>query len=106
LRERSPDNSLAFRFMMSIECIAGQDHEGAILNLLLPMAFLSAVPVESPLDQGQFKHPWDVAFLDPVAAEQKDKMDAAFKFITKNWRPYYCFHTLTLIDEGSRPFAV
>ncbi len=30
----------------------------------------------------------------------KDKMDAAFEFITKLGAPYYCFHDVDLIDEG------
>ncbi len=30
----------------------------------------------------------------------KDKMDAAFEFITKLGMPYYCFHDVDLIDEG------
>lgn len=31
----------------------------------------------------------------------KNKMDAAFEFITKIGAPYYCFHDFDLIDEGS-----
>ncbi len=31
----------------------------------------------------------------------KDKMDAAFEFITKLGVPYYCFHDIDLVDEGS-----
>jgi len=31
----------------------------------------------------------------------KDKMDAAFEFITKLGVPYYCFHDVDLIDEGN-----
>ena len=30
----------------------------------------------------------------------KDKMDAAFEFISKMGIPYYCFHDVDLIDEG------
>lgn len=30
----------------------------------------------------------------------KDKMDAAFEFITKLGIPFYCFHDLDMIDEG------
>jgi xylose isomerase len=35
---------------------------------------------------------------DPMQ-RAKDKMDAAFEFITKMGIPYYCFHDLDLIDE-------
>ncbi|QIP14921.1 xylose isomerase [Spirosoma aureum] len=31
----------------------------------------------------------------------KMKMDAAFEFITKIGAPYYCFHDIDLVDEGS-----
>jgi xylose isomerase len=31
----------------------------------------------------------------------KDKMDAAFEFITKMGIPYYCFHDTDLVDEGN-----
>ena len=31
----------------------------------------------------------------------KDKMDAAFEFISKLNVPYYCFHDIDLVDEGS-----
>ncbi len=31
----------------------------------------------------------------------RDKMDAAFEFITKLGVPYYCFHDIDLVDEGS-----
>ncbi len=31
----------------------------------------------------------------------KDKMDAAFEFITKLGVPYYCFHDVDLVDEGN-----
>ena len=33
--------------------------------------------------------------------QAKDKMDAAFEFITKIGAPYFCFHDFDLIDEGS-----
>ena len=52
-----------------------------------------------PFGPGTIKHPWDVA-SDPVQ-RAKDKMDAAFEFITKIGAPYYCFHDIDLIDEGT-----
>lgn len=36
---------------------------------------------------------------DPIQ-RGKDKMDAAFEFITKIGIPYYCFHDIDLVDEG------
>jgi xylose isomerase len=42
--------------------------------------------------------PWLDA-SDPIE-RAKNKMDAAFEFITKIGAPYYCFHDIDLIDEG------
>lgn len=44
------------------------------------------------------KFPWLKA-ADPYQ-QAKDKMDAAFEFITKLGTTYYCFHDFDLIDEG------
>jgi xylose isomerase len=43
--------------------------------------------------------PW----LTATDADQraKDKMDAAFEFITKLGVPFYCFHDFDLVEEGS-----
>lgn len=37
---------------------------------------------------------------DPLG-RAKDKMDAAFEFITKMGLPYYCFHDVDLVDQGT-----
>ena len=44
------------------------------------------------------QYPWLVA-RDPQQ-RARDKMDAAFEFITKMGIPYYCFHDFDLIEEG------
>ncbi|MBK5279996.1 MAG: xylose isomerase [Bacteroidia bacterium] len=42
--------------------------------------------------------PW---FSNPDPVERaKEKMDAAFEFITKIGTPFYCFHDYDLVDEG------
>ena len=51
-----------------------------------------------PFGPGTKNFPWSIA-PDPYQAA-KDKMDAAFEFITKIGAPYYCFHDFDLIDEG------
>ena len=51
-----------------------------------------------PFGPGTKHFPWDVA-TDAVQ-RAKDKMDAAFEFITKLGVPYYCFHDVDLVDEG------
>ncbi|WP_113924563.1 xylose isomerase [Cognataquiflexum aquatile] len=52
-----------------------------------------------PFGPGTMVRPWD-ANADAVQ-RAKDKMDAAFEFITKIGAPYYCFHDIDLIDEGN-----
>ena len=52
-----------------------------------------------PFGPGTMVRPWD-ANSDAIQ-RAKDKMDAAFEFITKIGAPYYCFHDIDLIDEGN-----
>ena len=47
---------------------------------------------------GTMKHPWD-SDEDPVV-NAKEKMDAAFEFITKMGLPFYCFHDTDVVNEG------
>ncbi|MCO5241972.1 MAG: xylose isomerase [Chitinophagaceae bacterium] len=51
-----------------------------------------------PFGPGTKRFAWD-AHTDAVQ-RAKDKMDAAFEFITKLGVPYYCFHDIDLVDEG------
>ena len=51
-----------------------------------------------PFGPGTKSFPWDLA-SDPLQ-RAREKMDAAFEFITKLGIPYYCFHDVDLVDEG------
>lgn len=51
-----------------------------------------------PFGPGTRQFPWD-ASGDPIQ-RAKDKMDAAFEFITKLGVPFYCFHDYDLVDEA------
>lgn len=51
-----------------------------------------------PFGPGTKNFPWSTA-ADPIE-RARDKMDAAFEFITKIGIPYYCFHDFDLVDEG------
>ena len=51
-----------------------------------------------PFGPGTRNFSWNSA-SDPIA-RAKDKMDAAFEFITKMGIPFYCFHDFDLVDEG------
>jgi xylose isomerase len=52
-----------------------------------------------PFGPGTKHFAWDAA--GDAVARAKDKMDAAFEFITKLGVPYYCFHDIDLVDEGA-----
>ena len=52
-----------------------------------------------PFGEGTHLFPWNEK-SDPVE-RAKDKMDAAFEFITKMGLPYYCFHDMDLVDFTS-----
>jgi xylose isomerase len=52
-----------------------------------------------PFGPGTKNFPWNQS-TDPIQ-RAKDKMDAAFEFISKLGVPYYCFHDIDLVDEGS-----
>ena len=52
-----------------------------------------------PFGPGTKNFPWNTA-VDAMQ-RAKDKMDAAFEFISKLGVPYYCFHDIDLVDEGN-----
>jgi len=52
-----------------------------------------------PFGPGTKVFPWESA-SDPIE-NAKERMDAAFEFITKLGIPFYCFHDFDLVQEGS-----
>lgn len=52
-----------------------------------------------PFGPGTQIFPWDSA-ANPMDAA-KERMDAAFEFITKLGAPFYCFHDVDLVGDGS-----
>lgn len=52
-----------------------------------------------PFGPGTMAFPWD---KKPNAVDRaKDKMDAAFEFMSKLGLEYFCFHDVDLVDEGA-----
>ncbi len=51
-----------------------------------------------PFGPGTIRFPWDEQ-QDPVH-RAREKMDAAFEFISKLGLEYFCFHDVDLVDEG------
>lgn len=52
-----------------------------------------------PFGPGTIEFPWDQQ--SDAVGRAKDKMDAAFEFISKLGLEYFCFHDVDLVDEGS-----
>ncbi|MBK7979439.1 MAG: xylose isomerase [Ignavibacteriae bacterium] len=51
-----------------------------------------------PFGSDTKKYPWLIN-SDPIQ-KAKEKMDAAFEFITKLGVPFYCFHDFDIVEEG------
>ncbi|MDI1321331.1 MAG: xylose isomerase [Algoriphagus sp.] len=94
---KDSDNPLAFRFYDENRMIAGKTmKEHFKFSIAYWHSFCGTGG--DPFGPGTIAHPWDSS-ADPIQ-RAKDKMDAAFEFITKIGAPYYCFHDIDLIDEG------
>lgn len=52
-----------------------------------------------PFGPGTKEFPWNQN--SDVLSKAKNKMDAAFEFMTKIGIPFYCFHDFDLVEEGS-----
>jgi len=91
------DNPLAYKWYDENRVIAGKsmkDH----LRYAVCYWHTFCNTGEDPFGPGTKHFPWN-AQSDAVG-RAKDKMDAAFEFITKLGVPYYCFHDIDLVDEG------
>ena len=92
------DNPMAFRWYDENRVIAGKtmkDHlrfAGAYWHSFVATG-------NDPFGEGTINHPWDEK-ADPVE-RAKDKMDAAFEFLTKMNLPFYCFHDVDVVDFGN-----
>ena len=92
------DNPLAFRWYDENRVVAGKtmkDHlrfAGAYWHSFVATG-------NDPFGEGTINHPWDEK-ADPIE-RAKDKMDAAFEFLTKMNLPFYCFHDVDVVDFGN-----
>lgn len=92
------DNPLAFKWYDENKVVAGKklkDH----VRFAVCYWHTFCNTGNDPFGPGTKHFPWD-ASADAVQ-RAKDKADAAFEFITKLGAPYYCFHDIDLVDEGS-----
>ncbi len=93
---KESDNPLAFKYYDENKVVAGKTLKE---HMRFAMAYWHTLNNKGgdPFGAPTETFAWD-ANPDPVA-RAKDKMDAAFEFMTKLGLPYYCFHDVDLVDE-------
>lgn len=92
------DNPLAFRFYDENRLVNGKSMKD---HLRFACAYWHSFCGSGADPFGEPTHlfPWNEK-SDPVE-RAKDKMDAAFEFITKMNLHYYCFHDVDVVDYGN-----
>ncbi|MGO4288612.1 xylose isomerase [Chitinophaga sp. RAB17] len=92
------DNPLAYKWYDENRIIAGKSMK-ELFRFAVSYWHTFCGTGGDPFGPGTKNFPW----LASADANQsaKDKMDAAFEFITKMGLPYYCFHDVDLVDEGA-----
>lgn len=94
---RGSDNPLAFKWYDPGLVVAGKPLKDQMRFAVAYWHSFCGTGAD-PFGPGTKVYPWDAAD-DPNQAA-KDKMDAAFEFITKLGVGYYCFHDYDLVAEG------
>ncbi len=95
---KESDNPLAFRYYDENRMVGGKsmkDH----FRFAIAYWHTFCGTGGDPFGPGTKAFPWNKTG-DPVQ-RAKDKMDAAFEFISKIGAPFYCFHDFDLVDEGA-----
>ena len=92
------DNPLAFRWYDENKLVAGKKMKD---HLRFACAYWHSFCGNGGDPFGEPTHlfPWDKK-TDPVD-RAKEKMDAAFEFVTKMSLPYYCFHDVDVVEYGN-----
>lgn len=95
---KDSNNPMAFRYYDAKRIVRGKTMEE---HLKFAGAYWHSFNGNGADPFGEPTHifPWDVK-ADPVE-RAKDKMDAAFEFLTKMNLPYYCFHDVDVVDYGT-----
>ncbi|PIF31848.1 D-xylose isomerase [Flavobacterium sp. 9] len=94
---RESDNPLAFKWYDENRIVAGKTLKE---HLRFSMAYWHTLcntggdPFGAPTETFS----WDKN--ENVILRAKDKMDAAFEFMTKLGLPYYCFHDVDVVDDA------
>lgn len=92
------DNPLAFRWYDENKIVAGKPMK-ELLRFACAYWHSFVGNGSDPFGEPTHIYPWNQK-NDPVE-RAKDKMDAAFEFITKMNFPFYCFHDVDVVDYGN-----
>ena len=94
---QTSDNPLAFKWYDENQVVAGKTMKEHFRFATAYWHSFCGVGSD-PFGPGTQQFPWAVgADADERA---RNKMDAAFEFMTKLGTPYYCFHDFDLVEEG------
>ena len=92
---KESDNPFAFRWYDEKKLVAGKTMKE---HFKFACAYWHSFNANGsdPFGAPTHQFPWD-ASADPLG-RAREKMDAAFEFITKMNLPYYCFHDVDIVD--------
>ncbi|MBN2411892.1 xylose isomerase [candidate division KSB1 bacterium] len=99
IKYEGPDskNPLAFKYYDESKVVAGKTMKD-FFRFAIAYWHTFCGTGEDPFGPGTQKFPWDESSNSMQAA--KDKLDAAFEFISKLGVPFYCFHDRDIAPEG------
>ena len=99
IKYEGPDskNSLAFKYYDENKVVAGKTMKD-FFRFAIAYWHTFCGTGEDPFGPGTQKFPWNESTNSMQAA--KDKLDAAFEFISKLGVPFYCFHDRDIAPEG------
>src|SRR6187399_1437164 len=89
------DNPLAYRWYDADKKVAGKTMKE---HLRFAVAYWHSFVGNGADPFGEPTHVYDWNEKGDAVARAKDKMDAAFEFITKLDLPFYCFHDVDVVD--------
>jgi len=95
---RESDNPLAFKWYDKNRVVAGKTMEEHLRFAVSYWHTFTGTGGDA-FGPGTKQFAWDAQ--GDILGRAQDKMDAAFEFFTKLGTPYYCFHDIDLVDEGS-----
>jgi len=99
IKYEGPDskNPLAFKYYDENKVVAGKTMKD-FFRFAIAYWHTFCGTGEDPFGPGTQKFPWNES-ANPMQAA-KDKLDAAFEFISKLGVPFYCFHDRDIAPEG------